>query len=118
MEGLKLKGLIQKYGLVILKIILKKRNKARYTQILEDFPATSGTLSRALKALEQEGFIKRLVDSDARPPVSYYSITEKGYKLVRDDLSDSYMALMEFDPNEAEKLLEKLRKRLEELKKS
>lgn len=111
-----MEDLIQKYGLVILKIILKKGNKARYNQILKDFPATSGTLSRVLKALEQEGLIERFVDSHSRPPISYYSVTDKGIKLVKTDVSNSYMALIEFDPKEAENLLEELKKKIKELK--
>ena len=109
--------LIQKYGVQTLKAIMKRKNKARYSEILEDFPATSGTLSRVLKSLEEAGLVRRFVDPNSRPPTPYYSVTEKGKKLVDKDFSESFMALMEFDPEEAKKLLEELKKKLEELKK-
>ena len=100
-----------------LKIILKKGNKARYSQILEEFPATSGTLSRVLKALEREKLIERLVDTNSRPPVSYYSVTKKGNMWIKEDVRDSYMALMELNPDEARKLLDELMKKIEQKKK-
>ncbi|AIG99232.1 putative transcriptional regulator [Archaeoglobus fulgidus DSM 8774] len=109
------KQLIEKYGIAALKAILR-RGRARYNQILEDFPATAGTLSRVLKALESEGYITRVVDTNSRPPVSYYSITEKGKKEVRKEIETPFMALMEFDPDEARKLLEELKKIAEQKK--
>lgn len=107
--------LIEKYGIAALKAILR-RGRARYNQILEDFPATAGTLSRVLKALESEGYITRVVDTNSRPPASYYSITEKGKKEVRKEIETLFMALMEFDPDEARKLLEELKKIAEQKK--
>ncbi|WP_456329101.1 transcriptional regulator [Archaeoglobus sp.] len=110
--------LIRKYGAVTLRIILKNGNRARYNQILEDFPATSGTLSRVLKVLEQEGFISREIDPNSRPPVAYYSVTDKGVKEVEKEMENHYMALMEFDPEEAEQLLNELIERLKQRKQS
>jgi|GEM_PF-4574691 DNA-binding HxlR family transcriptional regulator len=103
--------LVLKYGMPTLKTILKNGNKARYKQILEEFPATSGTLSRVLKALEEEGLIERIVDSNLRPPVSYYSVTERGREWIKEDTKT--MALLVFDHKEIEDLIEKLRKLIE-----
>lgn len=109
--------LIQKYGVQTLKAIMKRKNRARYSEILEDFPATSGTLSRVLKALEEKGLIKRIVDPDSRPPTSYYTLTEDGEKLVDEDISQSFMALMEFDLEKAQRLLDDLINQIKEKRK-
>ena len=101
--------IIKKYGLATLKIILKKGNRVRYTQILEDFPATSGTLSRILRALEDKGFIKRSVDSTSRPPVSYYTVTEKGMGWIEKDIEESLLALLKCNPSRANKILDKIK---------
>jgi len=104
-----LEDIIKKYGLITLKIILKKGNKARYTQILEDFPATSGTLSRVLRALETEGLIRRIVDQDFRPPISYYIVTEKGIDWIKRDIEESLLALLKYNPLKVNQILEKIK---------
>ena len=104
-----MEDIIKKYGLITLKIILKKGNKVRYTQILKDFPATSGTLSRILKALEDKGFIKRNVDSTSRPPVSYYTVTEKGMDWIEKDIEESLLALLKCNPSKVNEILSKIR---------
>ncbi len=109
-----MEDLIQKYGLATLKIILKKGNKARYNQILEDFPATSGTLSRVLKALEREGFIERFVDANSRPPVSYYSVTEKGLKVVASDVAETLTLYSPLLDEEDRKVVEDFIQRLKQ----
>ena len=108
-RGVSLEDIIKKYGLATLKIILKKGNRVRYMQILKDFPATSGTLSRTLKALEDKGLIKRSVDSTSRPPVSYYSVTEKGMDWVERDVEESLLALLKCSPSRANKILDKIK---------
>jgi len=105
--------LIQKYGIQTLKAIMKRGNKARYSEILEDFPATSGTLSRVLKALEEEGLIERAVDPNSRPPISYYSVTKKGKKLIASDVIDG-MKL--FSPELSEEEREAVERWIQHLK--
>ncbi|WP_456370707.1 winged helix-turn-helix transcriptional regulator [Geoglobus sp.] len=109
--------LIRKYGVQTLKAIMKRKNRARYREILEDFPATSGTLSRVLRVLEENGYISREIDPNSRPPTAYYSVTENGKILVENDFKESYMALVEFDLQEAKALLNDLKKSLRGLEK-
>ena len=108
--------LVKKYGLATLKIILSKGNKVRYNQILKDFPATSGTLSRVLKVLEQEGLIERTVDVKARPPVSYYSVTKEGVQLIKKDIYETVMALIEVKPTYAKEILEEYKEMIKKKK--
>ncbi|MCP8317369.1 MAG: helix-turn-helix transcriptional regulator [archaeon] len=61
-------------------IFLREQNEVRYTQLTK-LIRSRGTLSSALKDLEEEGFIKRRI-IDTKPIAAYYSLTEIGKKVA------------------------------------
>lgn len=61
-------------------IFLREQNEVRYTQLTK-LIRSRGTLSSALKDLEEEGFIKRRIIT-TKPIAAYYSLTEIGKKVA------------------------------------
>ena len=112
---------------VLLKLLMD--GPQRYTELAKKTDLSPGGLSKVLQNLQKKGLIKREQKSDEYPPPVIYYLTEEGVNVAKNlarttikekvvsEIEDSYMALMEFDPKEAEKLLEELQKKIKELKK-
>ncbi len=112
---------------VLLKLL--RDGPQRYTELAKKTDLSPGGLSKVLQNLQKKGLIKREQKSDEYPPPVIYYLTEEGINVAKNlaritieekvvsEIEDTYMALMEFDPKEAEKLLEELKKKIAELKK-
>lgn len=104
-----------------LLALLKRKGRMRYSEIHKEIDVSQGGLTKLLNRLVKKGYLIRELETDKYPPPVYYKINpEKREELTpffKKEAEESCMALIEFDPNEAEKLLEELKKRLEELKK-
>ncbi len=62
--------------------LLEKENKMRFSQIKRSLKGIGGrSLSRALTSLESVYIIARTV-TDSNPPAVYYSLSDKGVRLV------------------------------------
>ncbi|RLI80195.1 hypothetical protein DRP04_08430 [Archaeoglobales archaeon] len=100
--------------------LLKKKGRMRYSEIHRELEISQGGLTKLLNRLVEKGYLIRELEDDKYPPPVYYKINpekeEELTPLFRKEAEESYMALMEFNPKEAEKLLEELKKKIEELK--
>ena len=104
----------------VLKL-LKEKGRMRYSEIHENVEISQGGLTRLLNRLVKKGLILREMEGTKYPPPVYYRINpekeEEVKPALKEDAEESFMALVEFDPQEAEKLLNDLKKYLETLKK-
>jgi len=101
--------------------LLAKEGALRFTELLKKSDLSPGGLNKVLQNLQKKGLIEREQKTDEYPPPVIYRLSPKGKEVFREvsyqRVSETYMALMEFDPKEAKKLLDELKKKLEELKK-
>ena len=77
---MKVSSLLENPTVKLMRFLLK-RKEARYSEMLRQL-VSRGTLTLALKELEGEGLISRRVSVNAKPAQAYYSLSEKGLKLV------------------------------------
>lgn len=68
-----------KWRLVILHELVMN-GEQRFTELQEESPADSSTLSRVLKELEERELVHRRLED--RPIATYYDLTEKGESLA------------------------------------
>ncbi len=99
--------------LTVLKILQEGRK--RYRELAEEIKMSPGGLTKLLKRLQSEGLIKRIQENTSYPPPVYYEITEKGKHALK--VEDTFMALMELDPDEARRLLDELMEKIEQKRK-
>ncbi len=101
--------------------LLERKGRMRYSEIHKELEISQGGLTKLLNRLVEKGYLIRDLESDKYPPPVYYRIhpekKEEIKTLFRKDVEEVCMALIEFDPNEAEKLLEELKKKIKKLKK-
>ena len=57
--------------------------RKRFSQLLKEVKKAS--LAKELNELQRLRYIERIVDADAKPPISFYEITTAGKKFVRDN---------------------------------
>lgn len=67
-----------KWKLIVLNDL--QNTEKRFNELKRSTEASSRTLSRVLKDLEQEGLVNRRVEEKA-PVATYYSLSEKGSSL-------------------------------------
>jgi len=100
--------------------LLKRKGRMRYSEIHEELDISQGGLTKLLNRLVEKGFLIRELESDKYPPPVYYRLNpekeDELKPLFRKEVEESYMALMEFDPETAKKVLEELKKKIKELK--
>ena len=65
----------------IIGYLIGVGGKARFTELVERTGLSRSTISRNLKALEEMGYVRRIVDSESKdyPPPVWYLLTEKGH---------------------------------------
>jgi len=92
--------------LKVLKTL--QEGKKRYSELAEEIKMSPGGLTKLLKRLQKEGLIRRIQENIGYPPPVYYEITEKGRVTL--EAESAFMVLLEFNEEEALKLLEELKK--------
>jgi len=95
-----------------LLVLLKKRGEMRYTEIHSEIGISSAGLTKLLNRMVEKGLILRKMKGEKYPPPVYYSInSEKISEIIpvlKEEAEESYQALMEFDPEEAKRILDEL----------
>lgn len=67
-----------KWRLIVLNDL--QGDEKRFNELKRSTDASSRTLSRVLKELEESGLVSKRTEEDS-PVATYYSLTEKGYGL-------------------------------------
>jgi len=101
--------------------LLAREGALRFTELLKKSDLSPGGLNKVLQNLQKKELIEREQKTGEYPPPVIYKLSKKGEKVFREisheRVSETYMALMEFDPDEARKLLDELMKKIEQKKK-
>ncbi|MFB6134128.1 MAG: winged helix-turn-helix transcriptional regulator [Halanaeroarchaeum sp.] len=89
-----------KWRLVVLYDL--QAGETRFNELKRSTGASSRTLSRTLDELQEAGFVRRRVETDA-PIATYYRLTETGQALcpVFDAIEQWSRTHLEIDPEEA-----------------
>jgi len=112
-----------KFSELEMKVIalLKKKGRMRYSEIHKELEISQGGLTKLLNRLVEKGYLIRELEDDKYPPPVYYRLNpekeEELRPLFKKKTEDTYMALIDYNLEDAEKLLEELQKKIKELKK-
>ena len=100
--------------------LLKKKGRMRYNEIAKELEISHGGLAKLLNRLVEKGYLTREVEYEVDkypPPVNYRFNPEKEEELrplFKKKTEDTYMALIDYNLEDAEKLLEELQKKIKE----
>lgn len=101
--------------------LLAREGALRFTELMKKSDLSPGGLNKVLQNLQKKGLIEREQKDDEYPPPVIYRLSDQGKRIFLEvshqRVSDTYMALMEFDPEEAKRLLDELREKIKEKKK-
>jgi DNA-binding HxlR family transcriptional regulator len=67
---------------VRLALFIFSRGEVRYAEMLRHL-GSRGTLTLALRELEQDGFVARRITGEARPAQAHYSLTQIGEAITK-----------------------------------